>query len=81
MYAINIESFGNRGLYIPSGNQGMQKLRNKTFRGWLKETQIMRKNGGTVYVVNDFTQAMCEMNMGKLTDYVMRNHIYILPRV
>lgn len=81
MYAVNIESFGNNDLYIPMGNDGVQKLHNKTRRGWLSETYIMRHNGGTVYVVNDFTQAMCEMSPGRLVDYVMKHHVCILPRV
>lgn len=75
MYAVNIESFGNAGLRVPCGNNGLQKLHNKTVRGWMKETQIMRKNGGSVYVIKDYTQKMCEMNNAQLVDYILKNYI------
>ena len=81
MYAVVIESYGNYGLIVPCGNNGLQKLHNKTMRGWMKETETMRKcTNGTVYVIRDFTQTMCEMNNGKLTDYIMKNHVAVLPR-
>lgn len=75
MYAVKIESFGSAGLRVPCGNAGLQKLRNKTRRGWMNETEIMRKAGGSVYIISDFTQKMCEMDQGRLTEYILKNHI------
>lgn len=79
MYAICVEYYATIGAIVPCGNNGLQKLHNKTRRGWLNETTIMRKNTtGKVYVVSDFTQKMCEMSPSKLADYVQNNYITIL---
>lgn len=79
MYAVCVEYYGNFGAIVPAGNNGLKKLHNKTRRGWLSETTIMRRNTtGTVYVVSDFTQKMCEMSPRKLADYVQNNYIAIL---
>lgn len=79
MYAVCVEYYGKFGAIVPAGNSGLQKLRNKTRRGWLSETEIMRKNTtGSVYVISDFTQKMCEMSPRKLADYVQNNYIAIL---
>lgn len=79
MYAVCVEYYGKFGAIVPAGNNGLKKLRNKTRRGWLSETAIMRRNTtGTVYVVSDFTQKMCEMSPRKLADYVQNNYIAIL---
>lgn len=79
MYAVCVEYYGKFGAIVPAGNDGLQKLHNKTRRGWLSETTIMRRNTtGTVYVVSDFTQKMCEMSPRKLADYVQNNYITIL---
>lgn len=76
MYAIAVESFGTYGRIVPCGNNGLQRLRNKTINGWKKETEIMRKNtSGNVYIISNFTQEMCEMSPRKLADYVSVNHI------
>lgn len=80
MYAVNIESNG-KSLYVPMGNDGLQKLHGHNVQAWKKETYIMRRNGGDVYVISNFTQKMCEMNQGKLVDYIMANYICLLPRV
>ena len=57
MYAICVEYYGKYGAIVPLGNDGLQKLHNKTRRGWLKETECMRiRTTGNVYVVLDFTQ-------------------------
>ena len=72
MWAFRVESFGKYGCIVPCGNDGAQKLRNKTRRGWLLETENLRKLGGSVYIVNDFTQAMCEMSPKQLANYVMK---------
>ena len=79
MYAVCVEYYGKFGAIVPAGNNGLQKLHNKTIRGWLSETTIMRRNTtGNVYVVSDFTQKMCEMSPSKLADYVQNNYITIL---
>ena len=72
MYAVGIINCGNGGMRIPCGNAGLQRLRNKTMRGWKQETQTMSKCVDEVWVINDFTQEMCEMNNGKLVDTVIR---------
>ena len=79
MYAVCVEYYGKYGAIVPAGNDGLQKLRNKTRRGWLSETECMRKNTtGNVYVVANFTQRMCEMSPRKLADYVQNNYITVL---
>lgn len=79
MYAVCVEYYGKFGAIIPCGNNGLQKLRNKTRRGWISETATMRRNTtGNVYVISDFTQEMCEMSPRKLADYVQNNYIAIL---
>ena len=55
-----------------AGNNFAQMLRNKTRKGWRMETEQMRKLMGRVYVVNDFTQHMCEMDSVTLANYVMK---------
>ena len=37
MYAVCVEYYGNYGAIVPAGNDGLQKLHNKTRRGWLSE--------------------------------------------
>ena len=79
MYAIAVESYGSYGNIVPCGNDGVQKLHNKTMRGWLSETAPMRMNTtGTVYVVPDITQQMCEMSPCQLANYVMSHYICML---
>lgn len=80
MYAVNIEHDGKHP-YVPLGNDGLQILHGKDVQAWKKETYIMRRNGGNVYVIKDFTQKMCEMNQGKLVDYIIDNYICLLPKV
>ena len=72
MYAVGVINLGQLGMHIPCGNHGLQKLHNKTERGWKRETETMHKCVDRVYVVSDFTQKMCEMNNGKLVDTVER---------
>lgn len=79
MYAVCVEYYGKYGVIVPAGNNGLQKLRNKTRRGWLSETEGMRKSTtGNVYVVAKFTQRMCEMSPIQLADYVQNNNICVL---
>lgn len=54
------------------GNDFAQKLYSNTVRGWRIETTQMRKLLGRVYVVNNFTQSMCEMDSETLANYVMK---------
>ena len=70
MYAVGIVNLGNGGLRVPCGNQGLQKLHNKTVKGWKTETQTMAKCVDEVWAVPYFSQEMCEMNNGKLVDKV-----------
>ena len=79
MYAVCVETYGNFGAIVRAGNQGLQRLRNKTIRGWRMETEVMRRNTtGNVYVISKFTQEMCEMSPRKLADYVSNNYVAIL---
>lgn len=79
MYAITVEYYGGYGAIVPLGNDGLQKLRRRSMRGWLEETTGMRMNTtGNVYVIGDFTQKMCEMSSRQLADYVQANYLYIL---
>lgn len=81
MWAICVEYYGKFGATVPAGNDGMQKLHNKTKRGWISETTAMRKRTtGWVYVVTDVTQKMCEMSRSQLAHYVEGNHVAMLPR-
>lgn len=78
MYAVGFINFGNAGMQNPMGNNGLQKLHNKTMRGWQSELQTMRKCVDVIYIMRDFTQEMCEMNNGKLIDYCVRNNIAVI---
>ena len=75
MYAVGFISIGNKGLISPCGNHGLQKLHNKTIRGWKSELQTMMRNVDEIYIMRDFTQEMCEMNQGRLWEYCYRNRI------
>lgn len=71
MWAFRVESYGSYGCIVPCGNDGAQKLRNKTRRGWLSETETLRKKGGTVYIMNNYTTEMCNMSSRQLANYIM----------
>lgn len=71
MWAFRVISLGKYGCIIPCGNDGAQRLHNKTRRGWLSETTTLRKMGGTVYVLPNYTQQMCNMSEHQLANYVM----------
>lgn len=75
LYAIGLIDLGNNDMIVPAGNDGMQRLHNKTMRGWLSETSVMRNCVDRLYVVNDFTQAMCEMNPSELAEYVLKHQL------
>lgn len=72
MWAFGLVNCGNYGMVVPCGNDGAQKLRNKTLRGWKSETSTMQKCVDEVYVLPDFSQKMCEMSERQLADYVMK---------
>lgn len=72
MWAFGLINCGNYGMVVPLGNNGAQKLRNKTLRGWKSETSTMQKCVDEVYVLTDFTQKMCEMSERQLADHVMK---------
>lgn len=79
MWAIVVETFDGIGNLVPLGNDGAQKLHSKTRHGWKSETEFLRKNTtGSVYIVNNFTQEMCNMDCAKLADYVMTHHVDVL---
>ena len=61
--------------YSPCGNDGLKKLHNKSVKGIMQELQTMRKVVHEIFVVNDFTQKMCEMNMTELWSYCMNHKI------
>ena len=75
MYAVGFINFGNLGMINPMGNDGLQKLRNRTLKGWNKELQTMKKCVDEIYIMRDFTQQMCEMNNARLFDYCLRNNV------
>lgn len=75
MYAVGFVNIGNKGLITPCGNNGLQKLYNKTMKGWRSELQTMMRNVDEIYIMQDFTQKMCEMSQGQLWEYCYRNKI------
>ena len=69
MYAIGF----TQG-YNPMGNDGLRKLSHKSANGIMKELSVMRKVVSEIYIVNDFTQKMCEMTNDQLWIYCMNNY-------
>ena len=67
MYAIGIKD----GV-IRCGNDGMVKLNNTSPRKIMEQTEQLRRKNDAVYIVSDFTQAMCEMPPDKLLAYIAR---------
>jgi len=80
MYAVGFINLGSLGMQNPMGNNGLQKLRNKTMRGWKSELSTMSKCVDEILIVNDFTQEMCEMNQAKLYDYCCKHKIVRMPK-
>lgn len=68
MYAIGIKD-GR----IRCGNDGVVKLRNLSPRSVAEQTQTLCRISDAVYIVNDFTQRMCEMPHDALVQYVIKN--------
>lgn len=75
MYAVGFNNFGKYGMIMPCGNNGLKKLRNKTMKGWKSELQTMAKCVDEIFIMQDFTQEMCEMNNAQLWEYCYRNKI------
>lgn len=73
MWAI---AFDNSGL-CRAGNDGAQRLYNRTRKGIELETTQLRRNNqdGVVFIMRDYTQKMCEMNNQELYRFCSRNHI------
>ncbi len=76
MWAI---AFDNSGIF-KCVNDGAQRLHSRTINGIKLETAQLRRNnkGGTVYIMRDYTQKMCEMNNQDLYSFCSRNHIMVL---
>ena len=67
MYAIGIKD----GV-IRCGNDGMVVLNSTSPRKIMEQTEQLRRINDAVYIVSDFTQAMCEMPHDKLLEYIAR---------
>ena len=67
MYAIGIKD----GV-IRCGNDGMVVLNSTSPRKIMEQTEQLRRINDAVYIVSDFTQAMCEMPHDKLLVYIAR---------
>lgn len=66
---------GFRNGFSPSGETGTCKTYLRT-KGKLKELGIMFKkayNHDEVYLLNQYTQKMCEMGIAEFTEYVRKN--------
>lgn len=75
MYAVGFINLGVFGMHNPCGNEGLQKLHNKTMRGWKKELQTMEKCVDEIFIMRDFTQKMCEMSQSQLWEHCCKNKI------
>lgn len=72
MYAVGIIHWDNGTSSVPCGNDGLQKLHNKTIHGWRCETQVMSKRVDEVWVVPYFSQEMCEMDNNRLANNIIK---------
>lgn len=75
MYAVGFINLGVFGMHNPCGNSGLKKLQYKTMSGWNKELQVMKKNVDEIFIMNDFTQKMCEMTQSQLWEYCYKNKV------
>ena len=75
MYAVGFVNFGNLGMINPMGNQGLQKLHNRTLKGWNNELQTMKRCVDEIYIVYNFSQKMCEMDNERLYKHCHKNHV------
>lgn len=67
-----IRAIGIKDGVIRCGNDGMVKLNSTSPRKIMEQTEQLRRTNDAVYIVNDFTQAMCEMPHDKLLAYIAR---------
>jgi len=67
MYAIGIKNGA-----IRCGSDGMVKLNSTSQRKIMEQTEQLRRTNDAVYIVNDFTQRMCEMPHDKLVQYIAK---------
>ena len=75
MYAVGFINLGVFGMHMPCGNDGLQKLHNKTLKGWQSELQTMKRCVDEIFIVRDFTQKMCEMSQSQLWEHCMKTSI------
>lgn len=65
MYAVGFQLF--QGRLIPRmGSDGSRRLNTRSRKGWETEITAIRQHCPVVYIVPNFTQAMCEMNAAEL---------------
>ena len=69
MYLVGFVSLGSLGMAMQAGNNGLMKME-KSNRN---KIEMMKKVNDEVYLINRFTQQMCEMSNGKLYEYVVKN--------
>lgn len=60
--------------YNPMGNDGLKRLTHKSAKGIMQELQTMRKIVSEIYIMQDFTQKMCEMTNDQLWIYCMDHY-------
>ena len=71
MYAVGFTKMVN-----PAGNDGLQKLHVKTPRLIMERLTVMRKVNDEIFIVNDFTQKMCEMSQAELWSYCNSHYVF-----
>lgn len=79
MYLFYADRLG----YIPMGNDGqMSILSHKVSDRKLNQLaeQLIGKRAGRVYLMNDWTQAMCELGPRAFEEYIARNGKVLISR-
>ena len=66
MYLVGFINLGSLGMVMQAGNNGLMKME-KSNRN---KIEMMKKVNDEVYLINRFTQQMCEMSNAKLYEYV-----------
>lgn len=61
--------------YIPMGNDGQMKVPARASQKKIRELAVTLRAGraGRVYLMNSWTQAMCELGPTAFETYIMRN--------
>lgn len=62
-------AIGFKNGFNPAGNDGAQHIEYKQFKRIIQSLECMRRKNDDIYVVGDYTQAMCEMNGQQLLRY------------